>query len=175
MTIVKCDSSATTTGARLTGAVLFVRLLALSVSLLAVPMHSATSATSFIEDSELALGGVSIGQPESAVLSMLGEPRRIVETGDHLAVRMEYTGLTVWLHGESRVEEILSTSADHCTPAGVCPGAASAAVIKTYGPPLTVDDSEGQYLEYTAAESACWLRFDLSGAVVQSVRVACQV
>jgi len=129
---------------------------------------------SLVGDKELALGGIALGDTEAVVLASLGRARRTTDNGDFLNVKMEYSGLTVWLGEERRVGEMLSTSPKHCTPAGVCPGMPFAQLVAKYGPPLVADREDGRFMEYPSSQSSCWLQISVHKGVVKSVRAECQ-
>ncbi len=129
---------------------------------------------SLISDQELSLGGISLGDTESDVISKLGNPNHIVDTGDFLSIRLEYSGMTIWL-GEGRlVGEILSTAKLYCSPSGICPGTPFAVANTKYGPPLVADREDGTFMEYPSSESACWMQIAVANDVITSVRAECQ-
>ena len=125
-------------------------------------------------DQELSLGGIAVDDTQASVLRKLGQPRRTTDTGDFLNIRMDYPGLTVWLGEGQRVGEVLSTSEQHCTPAGICPGTSFAKAKAKYGPPLVADREDGTYMEYPSSQSSCWLQIAVSKGIVKSVRAECQ-
>ncbi len=127
-----------------------------------------------VNDHELSLGGIALGDTESAVLRKLGQPLRTTDTGDFLNIRMDYPGLTVWLGNGRRVGELLSTSKQHCTPATICPGMSFAKAKAKYGRPLVADREDGTFMEYPSSQSACWLQLAVSKGIVKSVRAECQ-
>ncbi|WP_446538222.1 hypothetical protein [Pseudoxanthomonas sp. LARHCG66] len=129
---------------------------------------------SLVADNELSLGGIALGDTEASVLHRLGKPLRTTDTGDFLSIRMDYPGLTVWLGEERRVGEILSTTAQHCTPIDVCPGMPFARAKTKYGPPLVADREDGTYMEYPSSQSSCWLQIALSTGNIRSIRAECQ-
>jgi len=129
---------------------------------------------SLVTDQELSLGGIAIDDTQASVLRKLGQPRRTTDTGDFLNIRMDYPGLTVWLGEGQRVGEVLSTSKQHCTPAGICPGTPFAKAKAEYGPPLVADREDGTYMEYPSSQSSCWLQIAVSKGIVKSVRAECQ-
>jgi hypothetical protein len=129
---------------------------------------------SLVSDKELSLGGVALGDTEAVVLRKLGQPRRTTDAGDFLNIRMDYPGLTVWLGEGRRVGEVLSTSKQHCTPAGICPGMPFVKAKAKYGPPLVADREDGTFMEYPDSQSACWLQIAVSNGSIKSVRAECQ-
>ncbi|GAB3361370.1 hypothetical protein GCM10027430_35300 [Lysobacter tyrosinilyticus] len=129
---------------------------------------------SLVNDQEFSLSGIALGDTEATVLRKLGQPRRTTDTGDFLDIRMDYPGLTVWLGEGRRVGEVLSTSKQHCTPAGICPGMPFAKAKAKYGPPLVADREDGTFMEYPGSQSACWLQIAVSKGIVKSVRAECQ-
>jgi hypothetical protein len=143
------------------------------ISFLAIGAASAAE-PSLVSDKELSLGGIVLGDTEAAVLRKLGQPRRTTDTGDFLNIRMDYPGLTVWLGEGRRVGEVLSTSRQHCTPAGICPGTPFVKAKAKYGPPLVADREDGTFMEYPSSQSVCWLQIAVSKGLVNSVRVECQ-
>ena len=135
---------------------------------------SLAATPSVVNDTELSLGGIAIGDTRASVLRKLGEPCRTTDTGDFLNIRLDYPGITVWVGEGSRVGEVLSTSNRHCTPAGLCPGAPFNEANVPYGPPAIVHRDDGVYLEYPSAESSCWLQVVVGQGSVRSVRAECQ-
>ena len=129
---------------------------------------------SLVNDQEFSLGGIALGDTEAAVLNKLGQPHLTTDTGDFLNIRMDYPGLTVWLGEGRRVGEVLSTSKQHCTPAGICPDMPFAKVKAKYGLPLIADREDGTFMEYPGSLSACWLQIAVSKGIVKSVRAECQ-
>jgi hypothetical protein len=129
---------------------------------------------SLISDQELSLGSIAIGDSEATVLTNLGQPKHISETGDFLNIRLDYPGLTIWL-GEGRlVGEILSTSKQYCTPTGICPGSSFEMAQAKYGTPLVANREDGTFMEYSSSQSACWLQIAVSAGVITTVRAECQ-
>ena len=129
---------------------------------------------SLVNDQELSLGGIALGDTEAAVLGKLGQPSRTTDTGDYLNIRMDYPGFTVWLGEGRRVGEVLSTSKQHCTPAGICPGMPFSKAKAKYGPALVADREDGTFMEYPSSQSACWLQIAASKGIIKSVRAECQ-
>jgi hypothetical protein len=129
---------------------------------------------SLVADHELSLGGIALGDTQVSVLRKLGQPHRTTDTGDFLNTRMDYPGLTVWLGEGDRVGEVLSTSKQRCTPAGICPGTPFARARAKYGPPLVASREDGTYMEYLSSQSSCWLQISVSKDTVRSIRAECQ-
>ena len=130
---------------------------------------------SIVPDSELAIGHISLGDTESTVVRRLGPPTSIAETGDFLSVQLNYTGLTIWLGEGRRVGEILSTSPEHCTTGGICPGMDVSEVLARFGPAVMADREHGRFHEYfPESDSPCWLQVAASAGVVVSIRSECQ-
>jgi len=128
-----------------------------------------------VPDEELSISGVSLDAEESLVVRLLGQPKRVTETGDFLNIQLDYSGLTIWLGEGRRVGEILSTSPEHCTPSGICPGTALSQVQALHGPPLIVAREDVQFMEYfPKSDFPCWLQLAVADGVVQSVRAECQ-
>jgi hypothetical protein len=130
--------------------------------------------TSLVENRELSLGGVAIGDTEASVLRRLGPRVRRIDAGDAPGIQLDYAGLTVWIGDERRVVELLSVSKRHCTPSGVCPGMSLAQVKKKYGQPLAVFREDGAFMEYPSSGSSCWLQFAVDEDRIMSVRMECQ-
>ncbi|MCD9030102.1 hypothetical protein LDO26_18110 [Luteimonas sp. BDR2-5] len=146
---------------------------ALLASLLAASCSAVELPT--ILDEDISIGGVALDAEESLVVSLLGQPQRVTETGDFLNIQLDYPGLTIWLGEGRRVGEILSTSQEHCTPSGICPGMALSQVQALHGPPLIVAREDGQFMEYfPKSDFPCWLQLTIADDVVQSVRAECQ-
>jgi len=127
-----------------------------------------------VNDHELSLGRIVIGDTEAAVLQRLGKPRSTAKIGDFLDIRLDYPGLTVWLGEGNRVQELLSTSRKHCTPAGLCPGMSFATAKKKYGTPIVAEREGGSFMEFPGSRSPCWLQLSVDKDIVESVRVQCQ-
>jgi len=146
---------------------------ALTFLLLASPV--AVGEISTVPDSELSIGGVALDAEESLVVRTLGQPTSTTDTGDFLNVRLEYSGLTIWLGEGRRVGEILSTSPKHCTPGGICPGMPFSKVEALHGAPVVASREEGEFMEYfPESDFPCWLQLAVSARVVKSVRAECQ-
>lgn len=142
---------------------------------------SANAATpSSIQDNELALAGISLGATESSVTSSLGSPKNRIDTGE--GTQLTYRGLSVmvgWLEQqdpgkERRVYELLSTSSQYCTPAGICPGTSFAKAKAKYGEPSVAKRESGTFMEYASSQSSCWLQFAVRKGIIKSVRAVCQ-
>lgn len=138
------------------------------------------SASGAINDDELSLNGVALGDSEAGVLSILGEPHKRFETGE--GTELQYTGLTVsigWLEQqapgkERRVWALRGTGAAACTPAGICPGVAFEQANAAYGVPVMTKRGQGTVMEYYNSESSCWLQLDVSGGVIRAISAVCQ-
>jgi len=138
------------------------------------------AADSAIPDSELGLGGISLGDTEAQVLSVLGPAQNRSETGEGTA--LEYPGLTVligWLEQQApdkqrHVLHLISTGASACTPAGICPGTSVTKALATYGQPATAKRETGNFLEYYSRQSSCWLQLGTSDGTVRSISAVCQ-
>ena len=151
-----------------------------SVAFLLVASSACAATPSPIQDKELALSGISLGDTESSTISSLGSPKKRIETGE--GTQLTYRGLSVmvgWLEQqhsgkERRVYELLSTSSRHCTPAGICPGASFATAMAKYGEPSIAKRENGTFMEYASSQSSCWLQFAVRRGIIKSVRAACQ-
>jgi len=128
-----------------------------------------------VPDSALRIGGVALDDLEEAVVAELGQPVARRQTGDFLNVELTYPGLTVWLGEGGHVGEILSTSPEHCTPQGACPGQPFAKVEALYGKPLVAVREDGRYMEYyPESDFPCWLQIAVESGTVRSIRSECQ-
>ncbi|TWT17094.1 hypothetical protein FQY83_17455 [Luteimonas marina] len=128
-----------------------------------------------VPDKELSIAGIALDADEASVLRTLGQPVRVTDTGDFLNIQLDYPGLTIWLGEGRRVGEILSTSPEHCTPGGICPGMAFSQVQAMYGPPSVATREDGQFMEYfPMSDFPCWLQLAVADGVVKSVRAECQ-
>lgn len=125
-------------------------------------------------DHALSLGGIALGDTRASVVRKLGQPHLTTDTGDVLGTRMDYPGLTVWLDEDDRVGEMLSTSSQYCTPAGICPGTPFARARAAYGPSSAARREDGTYMEYPSSQSSCWLQISVSNDAVRSMRAECQ-
>jgi hypothetical protein len=133
-----------------------------------------------INDDELSLNGVALGDSEKHVLSILGEPIERFETGE--GTEFKYTGLIVsigWLEQQApgthrRVWALRGIGAATCTPAGICPGMAFERANATYGVPVVAKRDHATVMEYYSSESSCWLQLDVSGGVIDAISAVCQ-
>jgi len=140
----------------------------------------ALSASGTINDNELSLNGVSLGDSEDRVLSVLGEPQERFETGEGTEFR--YTGITVsigWLEQQApgkrrRVWALRGTGAAACTPVGVCPGMALDRASAIYGVPVVAKRDYGTFVEYYSSDSSCWLQLDVPDGVIRAIAAVCQ-
>jgi hypothetical protein len=155
----------------------------LSVGIAAASLFAAgpaLSASGTINDNELSLSGVALGDSEEGVRSLLGEPKERFDTGEGTEFR--YTGLTVsigWLEQQApgkqrRVWALRGTGPAACTPAGICPGMAFERARATYGVPVLARRDYGTFMEYYSSESSCWLQLDVSGGVIRAIGAVCQ-
>jgi hypothetical protein len=137
-------------------------------------IQSYQSETRDIDDRELALGGLVLGESESKVVSELGQP--LSRSVNPIATQLEYQGLSIDLDEDQRIMGMKSTSVDYCTPSGICPGLDFAQVREVYGSPVVSDRKEGRFMEYysSSPNSSCWLKIALNGDIVKSVEIACQ-
>ncbi|MGY1522144.1 hypothetical protein, partial [Luteimonas sp. A482] len=137
----------------------------------ALPQSSAP----VVPDNALSLAGVSLGDSEASATDLLGQPVARRKTGDFLSVELEFQGLTVWLGEDNRVAEILSTSANYCTPQGVCPGQPFAVAQARYGKPIVAVREDATYMEYLPqSDFPCWLQIAVESATISSIRSECQ-
>ncbi|MEY3300142.1 MAG: hypothetical protein RLZZ597_3402 [Cyanobacteriota bacterium] len=120
---------------------------------------------------ELSVGGFRSGDQRPNVLQQLGQPQRMAQ---EYYTRYEFPGLTLWFDQDYLVD-IKSTSADYCTPSGVCPGMTAEAVRQIYGDPVMSEREDGQFMEYYVEGETCWLKIGLAGEQVSSVGVACMI
>jgi len=140
----------------------------------------ALTAGKAINDKELSLSGVALGDTEERVLSILGEPKERLETGE--GTEFKYAGLNVsigWLEQQAlgkqrRVWALRGTGAAACTPAGICPGMALGRASATYGVPVVAKRDYGTFSEYYSSQSSCWLQLAVSGGVIRAIAAVCQ-
>jgi hypothetical protein len=149
------------------------KILAILLIVIAASPTQAKQAP-LIADSELALGGIALGDSEQAVLAKLGKPANVTDTGDFLNIRLDYPGLTIWLGEGRRVGEILSTASGQCSPSGICPGQRLSVATAQLGPGLVADREDGRFMEYPSAQSSCWLQLAVLQGIIVSVRAECQ-
>jgi hypothetical protein len=128
-----------------------------------------------ISPSEMAIGGISIGQTRNAVAANLGKPTSKTEEADYLSEHWHYPTLRVSFAFGS-VEELHSSSPRACTPAGLCPGDAVSRMRTLYGAPTARLREDVRFFEYYANRSdcPCWLQVAASGSKVASIQVVCQ-
>ncbi|MBN8769514.1 MAG: hypothetical protein J0I01_16780 [Stenotrophomonas nitritireducens] len=151
-----------------------------SVVIVAALLAGSASNGAAISDSELSLGGVALGDSESHVLAVLGQPSQQSDTGEGFA--FEYPGLTVligWLEqaapGKQRhVLQLNATAPNACTPSGVCPGDPMSKALTVYGQPIKAERDSGSFMEYYSNQSTCWLQLGISGHTVHAINAVCQ-
>ena len=133
-----------------------------------------------VPDSELSLGGVSIGDTEQTVIARLGPPDGRVETGEGAELKYPNLVATIgWLEQKApgvsrRVYELSGTGPSACTPRGLCPGMPLTAASARYGKALRTNRETGDFVEYYGAKSSCWLQITAPAGTVQAIRVACE-
>ena len=149
--------------------------------LTAIAMATVLSGSAFAEDlqhvpdSELALGGIKLDDNKAQVIERLGQPTRVVATGDFYDPVLEYPGLRISLYENRLVGELESTNPARCTPAGACPGMTGQQVKAVYGPAMTARRGDEEFLEYYAASGvSCWLQIAAPKGIVVSIAVKCQ-
>jgi len=142
--------------------------IALSLACGAAPVFGRS-----ISESELVIGGISIGEHERNVKQRLGAPRSRTDSGE--GFRLAYAGLKVEVGaGDYGVYEIVSTNAKYCTPSKLCPGMSEAHARRLYGEPVMAERETGSFLEYYPSGSTCWLQISAPKGIVKTLRVACQ-
>ena len=140
----------------------------------------AAAGTPTISDNELSLSGVALGDSESRVLSVLGQPQKRSETGEGTA--LEYPGITVlvgWLEQQApnkqrRVFQLTGTASNACTPAGICPGMPVARAEAAYGKPIVARRETGTFMEFYSHQSSCWLQLGTLAGNIRSIGAVCQ-
>jgi hypothetical protein len=122
----------------------------------------------------LQIGGISPGDDQSAVVALLGEPARTIQTGDALDPQLEFPGLTIWMWDGRHVAQIRSTNTKYCFLAVVCPGDPAAVLSKKIGKPTDhAKVSEGLNTFHFGSET-CWLEAFVSNQMVTALELKCQ-
>jgi hypothetical protein len=125
-----------------------------------------------IGEAELSLGGVVAGQLEQDVIKRHGAPRERAHTG--VGCLLAYPGLDVYVGVKGYgVFYVVSKSASHCTPSGVCPGMPVSVLTRAYGTPVVAEREQGPFLEYIPPGSTCWLQVSAPKGIIRSLRIAC--
>lgn len=122
---------------------------------------------------ELSLGGIALGDSESAVLAKMGQMRRSEHPDNYLTVRLEADGIVVLIDPREGVGEIIGSHPRHCTPGGVCPGQAFSRVPASLGRPAITKQGDARYVAQYATQSDCWLELLVCSEVIEMVRLAC--
>ncbi len=148
-----------------------MKAITLSLLLLSLVGVSRSAEKQHIAETELNLGGVVVGQSEQDVIKRLGAPRKRTDTGE--GYLFAYPGLDVYV-GSYGVFDVVSKSAEHCTPSKVCPGMPVSKVKQAYGDPVVAEREQGTFLEYTPEDSTCWLQVSAPKDIIRSLRIACQ-
>lgn len=124
-----------------------------------------------ILNAELSISGISIGEAEESVYKRLGRPISRTDTGE--GDKLKYPGMDVYV-GSEGVYDLVSTRADRCTPSMICPGMHTSALLRAFGPAPKTKRETGIFLEYTPADSTCWLQVRERRGRISSIRIACQ-
>lgn len=125
-----------------------------------------------VNDEEMMLGGIALGEPETSLAQRLGPPvDREENDGDYLPLRLSYRGLVVQLD-EQGVGGMISTDGRFCTPAGACPGMPYARVKAIYGAALVTETVNGATVGYVHGDG-CWLEFAQRAGRVSAIELAC--
>lgn len=128
--------------------------------------------TPILNDQELSLGGIVLGQSEASVIRALGRPKGRTENGsDYLPLELSYPGLAVLLD-EQGVGGLISSSKRFCTPAGICPGMSYAEAQQIYGLALVTKTTDRVSTGYLYGDG-CWLKLAVKLGKVETMEVAC--
>lgn len=127
-----------------------------------------------IPDSELSLGGATIGHSLEAVVAAMGKPKRQEAMEDFIDLRYHYPHVRVSFNAEI-VAALDSVDAKACTPKGLCPGDGYAKMRSLYGAPRISERETGRVLEYYGSDGACWLEVPDAGEgkTIPSLAVVC--
>jgi hypothetical protein len=131
----------------------------------------AFGADGMVPESEISLGGVTIGESSERVTTKLGAPLRKVDTGEF--IEYEYPHVRVSF-GENEVAGLYTDDPQGCTPMRLCPGDRLDEMRSMYGAPIVATRETGRFFEYYAADFTCWLKISAQGDRIASIAVACQ-
>jgi len=143
-----------------------MKVLAIALSLVANGSGSA------IPFDELALGGVKPGDTQEQVRAHLGPPVTRSRAEGVYDTKFEYPGLEIIFGGGAEI--IASSSAEHCTPTGACPGISEAQLTNLYGPGVRQQRQSEIAVVYSVPGDACLLEAIISQDAVRTLTVLCQ-
>lgn len=144
----------------------------LAVLLLCMPNPS-HAADGSVHQSEISIGGVTVGETSAQVRKRLGKPLRESKDTDYLDLHYEYPSVRVSF-SEGVVAGLQSRGTRGCTPKKLCPGDGMERMRSLYGSPVVADRETGRYYEYYAQDVYCWLQISADAGRVKQVAVACQ-
>lgn len=124
------------------------------------------------DKSQLALGGVTLGDQPAQVLTVLGEPLSKVGAKGVYVETWKYSGLEITFSGGAEI--ISSTEGTFCTPAGVCPGMSLSKADDAYGTGTRQTRSNGQFVTYSAPGGDCVLEAKIVKQTIRRLSVLCQ-
>ncbi|MBO9716712.1 MAG: hypothetical protein J7507_07845 [Pseudoxanthomonas sp.] len=134
---------------------------------------SASADVAPVEYRDLGLAGIRLGDTPVQVVTVLGTPIRQVQDQGVYSHEFDYDGLKVLF--TIGAEIITSSSPDHCTLRGVCPGMTVAELEAAYGPGRKRDWQSHVAISYPVpGEGMCSLVAMASGGKIASLQVGCQ-
>ena len=149
------------------------RIVGMLLVSLACTCTSAGAEGGMVPRSEIAIGGVTVGETPAQVRKKLGQPLRELEDADYLDLHYDYPSVRVSF-SDGVVAGLRSRSPKGCTPKMLCLGDSVERMRSLYGPPLVADRETGRYYEYYGAEDVyCWLQIT-ADVVVKDITVQCQ-
>ncbi|MBN8884611.1 MAG: hypothetical protein J0I77_02715 [Rudaea sp.] len=125
--------------------------------------------------SELAIGGIHLGDSKKSVVEKYGEPSGADDPTKIKMPSATYAGLTiVFNEGGNTAGALVSTSPKYCTPSNVCPGMpfskAKAAYSKIH---IQNRLSDERFSAYFGSSQACRLTFEVDHDLIKSLGASC--
>jgi len=128
-----------------------------------------------IWQTELALGGIHLGDSKKSILEKLGEPLSSDNPTEIKTPNATYPGLTVVFNeGGNTVGSIRSASPKYCTPSGVCPGMPFSKAQAAYSAIHILGRPDNKtFAAYFGSQQSCRLTFEVEQGLIKALGASC--